>query len=353
MSAEPTDLALEIAPNARHEILDLRSLFSIEHRDALAPYQHCLYWSAHTTAGFLDRGLANRLRPGKVPTYINLLRTMFPEGAGYEHDRLERREDLNPDQRAIEPKNADSHLTFIAGGLRSCVIHPNRPNEPVYFVELDGIMDGRPRRRKTRVIGFQSETIVKELQVSVPVSSHPIDSINLKDPQLGLQEQFSELLSRAGIKKGRLTLSLSKTERHAGLTVNEFETLLMQHDLAEVIRNPLRFAAEKYRNVLENPRAVPGKALGYAKYDFIRLLNTSFDSLGLRNSIFEKLIARTLAVPTSRFFRMKRSASLLVEQGPNGKTDFVEGTYQSPILVQWQQAPGNTRTLNVILTSLT
>ena len=353
MPAEPTDLELEITPSARHEILDVRSLFSIEHRDALAPFKHCLYWSAHTTAGFLEPSLGTRLSQGKVQTYINILQTMFPEGAGYEHDRLEHREDLNPDQRTIEPKNADSHLTFIAGGLRSCVIHQNRPNEPVYFVELDGIMDDRQRRRKTRIIGFQSETIVKELQVSVPVSGHPIDSINLKDPQLGLQEQFSELLSRAGIKKGRLTLSLSKTERHAGLTVNEFETLLMQHDLAEVIRNPLRFATEKYRNALGNPRALPGKALGYAKYDLIRLLNTSFDSLGLRNSIFEKIIARTLAVPTSRFFRMKRSASLLVEQGPDGKTDFVEGAYQSPILVQWQPAPGNTRTLNVTLTSLT
>jgi len=50
--------------------------------------------------------------------------------------------------------------------------------------------------------------------------------------------------------------------------------------------------------------------------------------------------------------RMKRSVSLLVSdrQGPQGK--IVEGTYQSPILVQWQRAPRESRTLDVTLTSL-
>src|SRR5438067_2497042 len=134
MPADPLDLTLELAPQARFDVVELRSRFEAEHRDALAPYPHCLYWSAHTTAGFLDRSLAARLSPAGVPTYVDAFRAMFPEGAGYEHDRLERRADLDPAQRAVEPQNADSHLAFIAGGLASCVCHPNRAGESVCFV---------------------------------------------------------------------------------------------------------------------------------------------------------------------------------------------------------------------------
>ena len=128
--------------------------------------------------------------------------------------------------------------------------------------------------------------------------------------------------------------------------------LKMRHDLAEVLKNPLRFAAEKSRHMLANPFAVPGKALGYAKYDFGRVLNSGLDSLGLRGSMVEKVLARTLAVPAARFFRMRRSVSLLVAERPDGSTGLIEGTYQSPILVQWQQAPREVRTLDVTITQL-
>ena len=352
MSADPLDLTLELAPKARFDVVELRSRFAAEHRDALAPYRRCLYWSAHTTAGFLDRSLISRLSAAGVPTYVEALRSMFPEGAGYEHDRLERRADLDAAQRAVEPRNADSHLAFIAGGLHSCVTHPNRADESVCFVDLDGVCDGRPRRRLMRVIGFSSEAIVAKTRLAVPVSGHPIDSISLKDPKLGVYDQLQEFVARAGVTKGRLRLALNETERHSGLTINEFETLLMKYDLAEVLRNPLRFAAEKYRHALANPRAVPGKALGYAKYDFVRVLNSGVDALGLRGSIVEKVLAKTLAVPAARFFRMRRSVSLLVSDcGSSGPT-IVEGTYQSPILVQWQKAPRAARMLDVTLTEL-
>lgn len=350
-TTKPLDLTLELAPEARFEVVELRSRFRDEHQ-ALKDFDQCLYWSAHTTAGFLDRSLAQRLSPEGVPTYVDAFRHVFPEGAGYEHDKLERREDLPPEQRAVEPRNADSHLAFIAGGLRSMVLHPNRADEPVCFVELDGISGGRARRRLARVIGFNRERVVARARIQVPVSEHPIDSINLKDPRLGIIEQLEELVARAGMEHGRVRLSLSESERHTGLTVNEFETLLMRHDLAEVLRNPLKYAAEKSRHVLANPLAVPGKALGYAKYDFVRVLNSGLDSLGLRGSLVEKVLARTLAVPAARFFRMQRSVSLLVAERPDGTPGLIEGTYQSPILVQWQRAPREVRTLDVTLTEL-
>src|ERR1041384_1528708 len=128
-------------------------------------------------------------------------------------------------------------------------------------------------------------------------------------------------------------------------------TVLMQYDLAEVLRNPLRFVAERSRHALANPRAVPAKTLGYAKYDFVRVLNQSLDTLGLRGSIIERVLARTLAVPAARFFRMRRSVSLMVSE-QEGRPQIVEGTYQSPILVQWQHAPRQSRLLNVSLTEL-
>ena len=138
-------------------------------------------------------------------------------------------------------------------------------------------------------------------------------------------------------------------ERHSAITVNEFETLLMNHDLAEVLRNPLRFVAEKYRHAIANPRAVPAKTLGYAKYDFVRVLNQGLDTLGLRGSLIEKLLARTVAVPAARFFRMRRSVSLLVAERPDGSSGIVEGQYQSPILVQWHPSERQSRRLLVTL----
>ena len=56
---------------------------------------------------------------------------------------------------------------------------------------------------------------------------------------------------------GRIDISLAPNEHHAGLTVNEYETLLMKHDLAEVLRNPLRFMAEKGKHMPSQPQGHP------------------------------------------------------------------------------------------------
>ena len=351
MAEKPLDLTLELAPRARFDVVDLRSHFAAEH-EALGAFRHCLYWSFHTTAGFLERSLTARLSAQQIPTYVDAFRTLFPEGAGYEHDRLERRHDLDAAQRAVEPRNADSHLAFIAGGLRTCVMHPNRDGETVYWVDLDGVNEGKPRRRLTRLIAFNRERVVAKTRIEVPVSGHPIDSVNLKDPRLDIYGQLVQFVKDVGLSKGRLRISLDPTERHSALTVNEYETLLMRHDLAEVLRNPVRFVAEKSRHALANPRAVPARTLDYAKYDLVRVLNEGLDKLGLRGSIVEKVVARTLAVPAARFFRMRRSVSLLVSTHADGSPDIVEGLYQSPILVQWQHAPRQARALNVSVTEI-
>ncbi len=353
MSAEPLDLKIDVVPRSRFDMVDLRALVPTAHGAELSAYPQCLYWSSHTTAGFLDRSVASRLveKPG-VAAYIETFRTIFPEGADYEHDHLDRRVELAPEQREVEPKNADSHLAFIAAGLRTCVTYANRPDEPVCFVDLDGVNEGRPRRRHTRVIGFHREEVVARHQIKVPVSNHPVDSINLKDPRLGVADELADLVRRHGVPKGRLRLALHSGERHAGLTVNEYETLLMRHDLPEVLRNPLRFAIEKGRHAIADPRAVPAKTIEYAKYDLVRVMNQAVERLGLSESLVERLLARTMAVPANRFLRMKRSVNLLVSDDGTGRGSVVEGTYQSTILVQWHRASSQYRTIDVTLTHI-
>ncbi len=354
MPPEPLDLTFELTPRARLDVVDLRAVYAQEHREALAPYPQCVYWSYHTTAGYLERSFAARLtRDHGIDRYLHTFRTIFPESAGYQHDDLRRREDLDDDQRKVEPRNGDSHLAYIAAGLRACVTYPNRADEPVCFVDLDGVVEGQPRRRQTRVIGFHREEPVVRVRLEVPVSTHPIDSINLKDRRYGIYPRLLELVAQHGIERGRVRLALSEGQRHAGLTVNEYETLLMTHDLVDVLRNPLRFAAETGRNLLSDPRSVPAKTLGYAKYDFVRVLNQTIDLLGLRDSRIERAIARVLALPAARFFRMRRTLSLLVSPSETtGRPAFVEGTYQSPILVQWQSPPRQARFIDVTLTRL-
>jgi thiamine phosphate synthase YjbQ (UPF0047 family) len=348
----PLEFALELTPRARVDVIDVRAEVSSRYGDGLSAYPRALCCSFHTTAGYLDQGVAARLNQGPdgVMPYIDVFRTMFPEGAGYEHDKIERRTELSPAQRPIEPLNADSHLAFMAGALRTCVSYSNRPGEPMSFIDLDGVHAGRARTRRTSVIGYSAEETIAQARVTVPVS-HSIESVNLKDPRLGVYEQCASLVREHGVTTGRIRIALAPGERHAGLTVNEYETLLMRHDLSEVLRDPLRFMAEKAGHMLGNPRAIPAKTLDYAKYDLVRVFNRLVDALGLRESRVENVLSRAIAMPASRFLRMKRSVSLLVsDRNHAGQGAIVEGIYQSPILVQWHRGARQSRVLDVTLT---
>lgn len=348
----PLELTLEITPRARLDVTDVRARAAALHGNVLDAYASCLYCSLHTTAGYLQQSLAARLnaRPQGVEPYIDVFRAVFPEGAGYRHDNLDLRTDLTPVQRPIEPTNADSHLAFIASGLDACVSYTTRRPGPVCFIDLDGMHAGVPRRRVTKLVGYDHEIQVARTTLQVPVSSHPVDAVNLKEPRLGLYTQLAEFIDRHRVGKGRIRLKLAPGEQYASLTVNEYETLLMRHDLAEVLRNPLRFAAEKARHAWSDPLKVPQKAIDYAKYDLVRALNELVDTLGLRASIIEGLLARALAVPAARFFRMKRSVNLLVSDSETpGQGSVVEGIYQTPIMVQWRRAKRGVRTVDVTL----
>jgi len=352
MAAEPRELELTLTPRSRYDAIDVADRVARMHGDALAGYRRVAYCSFHTTAGYLEQSLCSRLEHSRdrLDPFVGAFRRLFPEGAAYRHDRLDERAELSEESRKCEPKNGDSHLAFISAGLRNCVTYVNRPGEPVYFVDLDGTNESVARERRTRLLAFNHEEVLERIACEVPVSGHPIDSVNLADPRVGVMPLIDELLTRHGVAKGRVDVSLSPAERDAGVTVNEYETLLMRHDLAEVLADPLRFLASTGRRALANPGAIAQKSWGYAKYDLVQVMNELMDALRISSSGVERLLARAMAVPARRKLRLKRTVSLLVSDLESGRGRLVKGTYQSPILIQWGGAERRRRTLDITLT---
>ena len=350
--AGPFHATLHIRPASRFDLFDVRGRLREEFGGDFTRYPRAFYVSDHTTAGYLDRGIAEVLKHDgeNIQDYLQVFQKLFPPKAGYVHDQLHLRTELSDQQRATEPRNGDSHLAFMGGGLRNCASYEQRGDEPVWFVDLDGVHAGRARTRRTTVIAYRGEQEVRQLQVPVAASPHAIDAQNLRDARFGFMAQLQRLVREHRVSFGRLDVSLPPGERHAGLTVNEYETLLMTHDLREVLRNPLRFMARLGKGALQEPLAIPAKTLNYAQYDAVQLFNELMDRVGVRRSLVERLVNRALAVPVSGFLRMKRRISLpVLDRRGEGVAEIGWGTYQSPILVQWRAAAHTTRTLQVTL----
>lgn len=350
MVPSPAELTLELTPESRLDVINVSDRIAAVSGDLLAPYPKAAYVSYHTTAGYYEQRLCARLGHDAeaVEAFVTSFQKLFPQDAAYRHDQMDLREELTEEQKACEPRNADSHLTYIGSGLENLVTYDNDPKTPVFFIELDGINGSDRRRRRTTVIGYHREMVAHQMQLVIPVSDHTIDSVNLRDPRLGLFDELQHHLAALDITKGRIEVRLAPTEGNTGLTVNEYETLLMQYDLADVLRNPLRHVAEKGFNMLRDPRSVPSKAKNYAKYDLVQLANEFIDALGLSESLVERVINKFIGGTASRFLRMKRGVRLLVsDREAEGQGQIVQGTYQSPILVQWRKSQSQTRLLDV------
>jgi len=348
----PREVSLELRPQARFDLIDVADQLRVKLGDVLARFPRALYCSHHTTAGYLEQSLCARLRHSRerVNSFVQVFHRLFPSEADYQHDNLPLREELSAHQREREPRNAASHLTFIGSGLRNCATYANRPDLPVYFIDLDGVNHTERRLRRTTVVGYHQERIVEQIEFPVTVSRHSVDSINLKDPRLGLFEQLGHQIQHHGIASGRVDITLQPGERFAGLTVNEYETLLMRHDLSEVLRNPFRFMAEKGRHILQDPFAVPHKALNYAAFDVVHVFNELLDLLRISESKLEQLLARVTGGAASRFLRLRRTVQLPVTSSSNGlRAAIMQGRYQSPILLQWRAAERQSRRLRITL----
>ncbi|MFQ5707941.1 MAG: hypothetical protein ACE5HO_10855 [bacterium] len=350
MLPSPTQLKLQLKPQARFEVIDVAQKIAREFGDLLNAYRKSLYCSFHTTAGYLEQSLCASLKYSQdhVSPFIELFQKLFPPEANYRHDQLQLRTELSEAQRQVEPKNADSHLIFISSGMKNCVTYDNKPDMPVYFIDLDGVNGDRCRCRQTTVLAFNEEKAIHKVKMAIPVSRHPIDSINLIDPRYEFFEQLKEMVRRLEIVHGRIDIALDASEKHAGLTVNEYETLLMQHDLAEVLNNPLKFVAIRGKHALAAPQLIPEKTLNYAKYDLVHIFNLLMDKFGVSETVIEKFLSIFIRLPASHYLSMKRQISLLVsEDEREGTGKIVFGKYQSPILVQWKHADKQTRYLEV------
>ena len=90
-------------------------------------------YSRHSTSGVV----INENELGLVKDFQLALQKLVPEGAGYQHDRID--------------NNADSHIrSFIIGGSQTIPVENGRLMlgtwQSIFFVELDG-----PRQRKITV----------------------------------------------------------------------------------------------------------------------------------------------------------------------------------------------------------
>ena len=84
----------------------------------------------------------------------------------------------------------------------------------------------------------------------------------------------------------------------------------------------------------------------------MQVFNELMDVFHVSESAVEKILAGVIRVPASRFLRLKRQVSFLVSDGVGaGRSRVVQGTYQSPILVQWQRTDQQVRRLDVTITS--
>lgn len=354
MASSPTEIRLTLNPSRRFEAIDVNSRIASESGDVLSRYRKTLYCSLHTTAGYLDQSLAGRMHHhhGRLAQFFDAWHALFPPNAEYRHDQMELRSELSDRQKEVEPRNGDSHLTFIGSGMRNCVTYRNQPLAPVYFIDLDGTNGEQRRERRTTVVAYDDERVVASESFAVPLSRHPVDSVNLADPKVGLIERINEIVARSGVDKGRVDLSLGPAERNVGLTVNEYETLLMRHDLIEVLRDPLKFAVQRGKHMIDDPLAIPSKTLNYAKYDVPRALNSLVEALHWDHSVFERAMAKLMAVPARRLLRSRRVTFLASHDEALGRPAVVRGTYQSPILVQWKAAEGQARTIEISLVAL-
>src|SRR4030095_9094316 len=208
-----TELTVRLAPQRRFEAIDVNARIAQDAGDVLRRHRRVMYCSMHTTAGFLDQSLSMRLGDS-TDQFFESFNRLLPPDAEYHHEKLELRSERTADQRKIEPRNADSHLTFIGAGLRNCVTYRTAPDEPVYFIELDGKYEATYRQRTAAVLAYDQEHIVSRASVRIPVSKHPIDSVNLADARIGLLDQVNDLLAKSSLERGRVDLIVEASERN-------------------------------------------------------------------------------------------------------------------------------------------
>jgi len=346
---------MELIPKARFYITNVSGRISEQYGGLLQNYDRLLFCSLHTTAGYLEEGFCAKLgyNEGRLREFISSFQRIFPQNAGYLHDRLELRNELGDSQKEREPLNADSHLTFIGAGLENCVAHVNEADSPVCFVDLDGIYKKQHRSRRTIILAYNKQELVYHGNFCISVTEgHSINSFNLKNTKHGLFPHLNDLLYSYGIGNGLIEIRLGREEQHAALTVNEYETLLMRNDLPNAIRDPLHYMIGRGKKLIQNPASIPAKTKGYAVYDLIHFYNEIMNNLQIGRPVLEKILPY-LSASASRIFRLKRHMRFMVcGADKSGTGHIIQGTYQNPILLQYKRPDKEFRCLEIKLWKL-
>lgn len=306
MPAAPQHVTVCLQPARRVAVLPVRAAVRATHPEVLA-YPHVLYSAHHTTAGFLDAEARHQAgaEARRIRNFLAPYRALFPYGAGYQHDQMHLRTELRPAQRRCEPHNADAHLTYIGAGLTACTRTASETE--VALVDLDGVNNetGHRRQRRVTALGFTETATVVSFEVPVPAPHADRGATSLHDPRLDLVARIQAALTHYDVSYGCVRLALTGDTRGAALVINEFETQLMHHDVARVLREPKAFSRVKQ---------IPAPAGGSSHAP-----------------------PQTSAVERPEDLRLSSTCRLMVRPPQNnGRSRLVQGRYQSPILLHWK-----------------
>ncbi|MCY4223266.1 MAG: hypothetical protein OXF06_00360 [Bacteroidetes bacterium] len=330
--------------------------------DSLNSFEKIALSSLHTTAGMLEQSFATKLGNTSegIHNLVRSARRLFPEGAPYWHDQMEFRDELSLEQRKYEPLNADSHLAFICLGLCNSVLYNYDPKDPIFFIDLDGEFQGTYRSRKLLAIGYHDVSCVHERFIPVEMPKQDRCALDLSGHLL----DFQTVIDQNKIHRGVLTFELDTQEKHAGVTVNEFENLLMERDITDVLKNPLKYMLGNVSEFAKHPLSLPNKAKKVMMYelhqairDGLRLASRGVSAvehiaerLGMQLPLLEHAVDLIATPLENRWMNLGNSMRFLINAEDNEETGrIVTGTYQSPILIQWRRAESDIRHLKVRL----
>ncbi len=362
----PLATTLHLSASSRLDMQNVSQALAKVDRDSFSSFRNIAVSSLHTTAGFLEQPLAAKLRnsPEGIGHLVRSIKRLFPEGAPYWHDRMELRNELTEEQRKSEPLNADSHLAFICLGLCNSVLYTFDPEDPIYFIDLDGESRGTFRSRKVLVTGYNDMECVHEEILSIAVPEQDRCALDLSENLSNLQV----LANKHKIPQGLLTLELESDEKHAGITVNEFESLLVERDITDVLMNPLKYMLNNVSEFARRPLMLPRKAKKMLAYelrlairDGLKLAGRSVSAieyiaerLHMRLPLLEYIIDRIASPLEARWMNLGSTARFLINaDSDTAHGKIMVGTYQSPILIQWRRPESDVRRVRARLFRLT
>ncbi len=358
---------MNLTPSSRLDITNISQSLTESDLAAFSSYEKIALSSLHTTAGLLEQSFAVKL--GNTQEGINNLirsaRRLFPEGAPYWHDQMDLRDELSAEQRKYEPLNADSHLAFICLGLCNCVLYSFDPKDPIFLIDLDGEFQGVFRSRKILAIGYNTAECVHEDSITVPMPQKDRAALDLSSTL----QNYQSIIDQQKVHRGVISFALAPQEKFAGITVNEFETLLMERDITDVLKNPLKFMLSNVSEFARHPFSIPGKAKQVIMYELHQTIRDGLklatrgasalehiaERLGVDLPLLEYAIDKIATPLESRWMNLGNSVRFLINADdhdtPSGR--IMTGTYQSPILIQWRRPESDIRHINVRILKFT